>query len=103
MAKIALSLDRRRCTARCSGLGFGKVTASGFPGESAGLLPSTANWRPINIATMSYGYGLSVTPLQLAQAYATVGAFGVHRPITFRAQRPPRRASACCRRASRAT
>ena len=61
-----------------------QVTASGFPGESAGLLPGAANWRPINIATMSYGYGLSVTPLQLAQAYATVGAFGVHRPITFR-------------------
>ena len=66
------------------GLGFGKVTESGFPGESAGLLSSTANWRPINVATMSYGYGLSVTPLQLAQAYATIGAFGMHRPITFR-------------------
>ena len=33
---------------------------------------------------MAYGYGLSVTPLQLAQAYATVGAFGLHRPVTFR-------------------
>ena len=65
-------------------LGFGDVTASGFPGESAGILSGTSHWRPINIATMSYGYGLSVTPIQLAQAYATVGAFGMHRPITFR-------------------
>jgi cell division protein FtsI (penicillin-binding protein 3) len=70
-------------------LGFGEVTASGFPGESAGLLSSAENWRPIGIATMAYGYGLSVTPLQLAQAYATVGALGVHRPITFRRVEEP--------------
>ncbi len=84
MAKIALSLDKSQMHGTLQGLGFGKVTESGFPGESAGLLASTANWKPINIATMSYGYGLSVTPLQLAQAYATIGAFGVHRPVTFR-------------------
>ena len=84
MAKIALSLDRSQMHDTLGELGFGKVTDSGFPGESAGLLSSAQNWRPINIATMSYGYGLSVTPLQLAQAYATVGAFGIHRPITFR-------------------
>ena len=84
MAKIALSLDKTQMHDTLGELGFGKVTDSGFPGESAGLLSSAQNWRPINIATMSYGYGLSVTPLQLAQAYATVGAFGIHRPITFR-------------------
>ena len=84
MAKIALSLDRNLMHDTLRGLGFGEVTASGFPGESAGLLSGAQNWRPINVATMAYGYGLSVTPLQLAQAYATVGAFGVHRPITFR-------------------
>ena len=84
MAKIALSLDKSQMHDTLQGLGFGKVTESGFPGESAGLLSSTANWKPINIATMAYGYGLSVTPLQLAQAYATIGAFGVHRPVSFR-------------------
>ena len=90
MAKIALSLDKSQLHGTLQGLGFGKVTESGFPGESAGLLASTANWKPINIATMSYGYGLSVTPLQLAQAYATIGAFGVHRPVTFlRAEAAP--------------
>jgi cell division protein FtsI (penicillin-binding protein 3) len=67
-----------------SALGFGEVTASGFPGESAGLLTAATTWRPIGITTMAYGYGLSVTPLQLAQAYATVGALGMHRPVTFR-------------------
>jgi len=59
------------------------VSTSGFPGESAGLLTHYANWRPISIATLSYGYGLSVTPLQLAHAYATVGAFGVARPVSM--------------------
>jgi cell division protein FtsI (penicillin-binding protein 3) len=84
MAKIALSLDKDLMHDTLKDLGFGKVSASGFPGESAGLLTGTQNWRAINIATMAYGYGLSVTPLQLAQAYATIGAFGMQRPITFR-------------------
>ena len=84
MAKIALSLEPEQLHDTLSTLGFGEVTASGFPGESAGLLSSAANWRPIGIATMAYGYGLSVTPLQLAQAYATIGGFGMHRPISFR-------------------
>jgi cell division protein FtsI (penicillin-binding protein 3) len=84
MAKIALSLDRNQIHATLRALGFGEVSASGFPGESAGLLTGTGTWRPVNVATISYGYGLSVTPLQLAQAYATIGAFGLHRPVTFR-------------------
>ena len=41
------------------------------------------HWRPIGIATLSHGYGLSVTPLQLAHAYATIGAGGIKRPISF--------------------
>ncbi len=89
MAKMALSLDRNQMHDTLRALGFGEVTASGFPGESAGLLTGAANWRPINIATMSYGYGLSVTPLQLAQAYATIGAGGIHRPVTFRRAEAP--------------
>ncbi|MFZ2509267.1 MAG: penicillin-binding transpeptidase domain-containing protein [Steroidobacteraceae bacterium] len=84
MAKIALSLEPEQIHQTLRALGFGEVTASGFPGESAGLLSGAAHWRPIGIATMAYGYGLSVTPLQLAQAYTTVGALGLHRPITFR-------------------
>jgi len=89
MAKIALSLEPGQMHDTLRALGFGEVTASGFPGESAGLLSGAAHWRPINIATMSYGYGLSVTPLQLAQAYATIGALGVHRPVTFRRAQVP--------------
>ena len=84
MAKIALSLEREQISKTLHGLGFGELTASGFPAESAGLLGPAEEWRPIGIATMAYGYGLSVTALQLAQAYATIGAFGIRRPVTFR-------------------
>jgi cell division protein FtsI (penicillin-binding protein 3) len=82
-AKVALSLQPGQIWNTLTGLGLGQVTGSGFPGESAGMLSQFAHWRPVGIATMSHGYGLSVTPLQLAHAYATIGAGGIKRPITF--------------------
>lgn len=90
MARLALSLEPEQIYGTLSRLGFGQVTTSGYPGESAGLLPHFSHWRPIGIATMAYGYGLSVTPLQVAHAYATMGARGVGRPISFlRVDTPP--------------
>ncbi len=83
MAHIALTLPPQGIWNTLTHLGFGQVTTSGFPGESAGLLPNYAQWRPIGIVTMSHGYGLSVTPLQLAHAYATIGTFGLARPLSF--------------------
>ena len=90
MAHIALNLPPQLIWSTLSHLGLGQVTTSGYPGESAGLLPAYAQWRPIGIVTMSHGYGLSVTPLQLAHAYATLGAYGVMRPVSFlRVSDPP--------------
>ncbi|HYL02081.1 MAG TPA: penicillin-binding transpeptidase domain-containing protein [Steroidobacteraceae bacterium] len=90
MAHIALTLPPRQIWGTLTALGFGQLTTSGYPGESAGLLPPYAQWRPIGIVTMSHGYGLSVTPLQLAHAYATVGGFGLARPVSFlRLEAPP--------------
>jgi cell division protein FtsI (penicillin-binding protein 3) len=83
ITKVALSLPADRLWGVLAGMGFGSLTTSGFPGESAGLLNSYEHWRPIGQATLAYGYGLSVTPLQLAQAYATIGAGGVRHPVTF--------------------
>ena len=83
MAKMALSLDPEQIWTTLNSLGFGQVTTSGYPGESAGLLSAHSHWRPIGVATLSYGYGMSVTPLQLAHAYATLGAGGIRRPVTF--------------------
>jgi len=82
-AKVALSLKPEQIWNTLTGLGLGQVTGSGYPGESAGMLSNYAHWRPVGIATLSHGYGLSVTPLQLAHAYATIGAGGVKRPISF--------------------
>jgi cell division protein FtsI (penicillin-binding protein 3) len=82
-AKVALSLKPEQIWRTLTALGFGQVTGSDYPGESAGMLSHYSHWRPIGIATLSHGYGISVTPLQLAHAYATIGAGGVRRPISF--------------------
>ena len=84
VVKIALSLKPQEMWATLHDLGFGSVTGSGFPGESAGILTGFEHWRSIGQATMSYGYGLSVTPLQLAQAYAVLGTGGIRRPVSLR-------------------
>ncbi|MET0497001.1 MAG: penicillin-binding transpeptidase domain-containing protein, partial [Steroidobacteraceae bacterium] len=84
MSKMALTLSPEAMWQTLNGFGFGQVSGSGFPGESAGLLNDPSHWRKIGQATMSYGYGLSVTPLQLAHAYATLGAGGISRPVTLR-------------------
>lgn len=82
-AKIALSLPIETLPHIFSRVGFGKVTDSGFPGESAGILQPPDHWRPVEIATMSYGYGVTVTALQLAHAYATLASGGIARPVSF--------------------
>lgn len=56
--------------------GYGQKPGSGFPGESAGVLMPPARWSGTSKATMSYGYGLSATPLQIAQAYAALANGG---------------------------
>lgn len=88
-SKIALSLQPERMWKMFNALGFGNVTSSGFPGESAGLLSHFTRWHPIEQATLSFGYGLSVTPLQLAHAYSILAADGVSRPVSFLKQDKP--------------
>lgn len=58
------------------GFGYGSAPRSGFPGESAGMFPPPDRWSGSSKATISYGYGLNVTPLQIAQAYAALGNGG---------------------------
>jgi cell division protein FtsI (penicillin-binding protein 3) len=83
ITRIAQTLEPRQLWQVLSDLGFGQLTASGFPGESAGLLRDYRHWRSIGQATLSYGYGLSVTPLQLAQGYATIANGGLRAPVSF--------------------
>jgi cell division protein FtsI (penicillin-binding protein 3) len=90
-AKLALELEQESLWAVLSSFGIGRLTDSGFPGESAGVLNDPQHWRPVGQATLAYGYGLSVTALQLAQAYAVIAAHGIRRPVSMLAlQTPPR-------------
>ncbi len=82
-AKITLSLPPENLWRFLSSMGFGERTASGFPGEASGSLIKERIKYPANLATMSYGYGLSATALQLTQAYAILAAHGVKKPVTF--------------------
>lgn len=63
-------------------LGLGQPTGIGFPGEAVGVLPMTSDWRAVEEATLSYGYGMSVNALQLAQAYMAVANGGIRYPVT---------------------
>jgi len=88
--QVSMKLDKEMLWNTLSRFGAGRLTASGYPGESAGTLPPYQGWRPIGQATMSYGYGLSMTPLQLAQAYGALAAEGLSRPISLvRVDKPP--------------
>jgi cell division protein FtsI (penicillin-binding protein 3) len=80
---IALALPPQQLWEQFVRVGFGYDTGSGFPGESAGLMNAYQDWGKAEQATVSYGYGLSVTALQLARAYATLAADGVSRPVSF--------------------
>lgn len=81
--KIALSLEHEKLVDVFHRLGIGQYAGTGFPGESAGYLPVRTRWSPVEKATFAFGYGLSVTALQLAQAYAVFASNGVKKPISL--------------------
>ncbi|AHG82374.1 Penicillin-binding protein 3 [Bibersteinia trehalosi USDA-ARS-USMARC-188] len=70
-------------------VGFGKSTGLGLGGETQGSNGDRKRWSDIERATLSYGYGLNVTPVQLARAYATLGSFGIYRPLSITKVDPP--------------
>ena len=87
---VALSLPRRYLWRAYNAFGFGRLTGSGFPGESPGLLHVWTHWSMSMHASISYGYGVAVTLLQLARGYAALANHGVLLPLTFvRRPRPP--------------
>ncbi len=82
-SKIALSLEPEKFWDVLSRFGFGQLTGSAFPGESSGVLSPYNTWSDVETATLSFGYGLSVTPLQLTQAYSILANGGVMLPVSF--------------------
>ncbi|PLY17187.1 MAG: cell division protein [Sedimenticola sp.] len=83
VSKIALDMPKEDLYSFFSKLGFGDPTSTGFPGESGGQLTPPQRWAKIDQATLSFGYGLSVTPLQLARAYSVLAADGVKRQLSL--------------------
>ena len=82
-AKIALQLPSERLWNLYNDLGFGSLPKTGFPGEATGRLRAARTWKPIEQATMGYGYGVSVSAIQLARAYTVFTNDGVLLPATF--------------------
>ena len=83
ISKIALAMDAEQQWSMYQKLGFGVVTGSGFPGEAGGQLSLNALNNDFERASLAFGYGVSVTPLQLAHAYSAIAADGILRPVNF--------------------
>jgi cell division protein FtsI (penicillin-binding protein 3) len=83
ITKLALSLDEYDIWGMFSAVGFGESTGIGLMGESSGFLPSHRRWKDVERATFAYGYGLQVTPVQLAASYLTIASGGLKRPLSL--------------------
>jgi cell division protein FtsI (penicillin-binding protein 3) len=82
-SKIALALGPAPLWEMLAAVGLGRDTGSGFPGEVSGVLHPYRSWSEVELATIAFGYGLSVTALQLARAYSAIAADGVQRPVSL--------------------
>jgi cell division protein FtsI (penicillin-binding protein 3) len=83
ITKMTLNLLPEKFWRLLKDMGFGLTTESNFPGESTGLLEARTKWEPFTFATLSFGYGMSVTALQLARAYGAIAAEGEIKPVSF--------------------
>ncbi len=77
VTKVSLALGHEPVWQVFRRFGLGQATGTGFPGESAGQLPSRRRWSPIEQVTLAFGYGLTATPLQLARAYSVFANGGI--------------------------
>lgn len=82
-SKIALRTGVEQLLATYAAVGLGNDTGIGMIGESYGVLQHRTRWSDFEIATLSFGYGLTATTLQLAQAYSVIANGGVYRPLTI--------------------
>lgn len=89
VSRIALSLNKLSMWEMLRRVGFGELTGVSLPGEVDGVLRSPSRWVPVDQAAISYGYGISVTPLQLARAYGAIANDGVAMPLTLLKRESP--------------
>ena len=90
VSHMALAMPAQVLVDLYHSFGLGKPTDLGIGGESSGYFPLHRDrWADIERATFSFGYGLRVTPLQIAREYATIGALGIYRPLSITKVTPP--------------
>jgi cell division protein FtsI (penicillin-binding protein 3) len=82
-AKVALALPPDQLWSTLQRVGFGEETGIEFPGEQTGVLVRHHPWGQFILATLSFGYGMSVTPLQMTRAYSVLANEGVKLPLTL--------------------
>ncbi|MGA7744243.1 MAG: penicillin-binding transpeptidase domain-containing protein [Polyangia bacterium] len=78
--KIARRVGKETLARMIDRLGFGRPTGVGLPGERRGTVRPVSRWGEIELATQAFGQGLTVTPLQMATAYAAIASGGVYHP-----------------------
>ena len=83
VTKMVLAIPSDRLWSMLHRVGFGEETGVGFPGERSGSLVKRDNWPPFALATLAFGYGVSVTTLQLAHAYGTLANDGISIPLSL--------------------
>lgn len=83
LTKVSLDLEPTDIRDLYFRLGLGQTTGTGFPGESIGILPNHSTWQPIVQANFSFGYGLTLNALQLAQAYSVIADQGRKKPVSL--------------------
>lgn len=90
MSRLALQLSDTAIWEKYNQLGLGQAPGTGFPGEATGSLPAPVRWSRSERATLSYGYGLSVSAVQLASAYTALANNGDRLPPSLlRLSEPP--------------
>lgn len=89
ISKLAMDLPPEDLRGVFARVGAGQPTGAGFPGEVTGRLPNPRKWHPTERAALAFGHGLSVTALQLAQAYTVFGTEGILRPAAILKQSAP--------------
>ncbi|MHA2938496.1 penicillin-binding transpeptidase domain-containing protein [Vibrio sp. RC27] len=81
VTKLALQMPVQALLGMYNSVGLGEVSGLNLVGETSGIFPSRSRWSKFELATLAFGYGLSITPIQLAHAYATLGNLGLYQPI----------------------
>ena len=90
VSRLALRMPPSALMETYQNAGLSKPTDLGLIGEQVGILNANRKrWADIERATVAYGYGITATPLQIARAYATLGSFGVYRPLSITKVDPP--------------